>query len=172
MQVHEKVFMQSQRDDWCTPHVVANLLREHFFGGKFDLDPCSNAGSILPARAEYRLDRGQNGLHLPWVGDVFVNPPFSLLREFAAKAAAEHKAGRTNEIILLMASRTDTRAWHESVATASAVCFWRGRMTFLGGKWVCPFPIAFVYWGKRADWFERTFFRHGMVLRVPTDPLG
>lgn len=153
------------RDDWRTPEEVTRLLLD-LFGGPADLDPCGNAESIVPARRQYLLERGEDGLTLPWRGTVYVNPPFSQLRGFAAKAAEERRSGLA-EIVLLMPSRTDTRAWHESISTADAVCFWRGRITFIGAPDPAPFPVAFAYWGSNVDGFARAFGAKGMVVRLP-----
>ena len=40
--------------DWGTPEKYVKAVRE-FFGGKIDLDPCSNECSIVNAQVEYRL---------------------------------------------------------------------------------------------------------------------
>lgn len=61
--------------DWCTPiHLIQAV--ENVFGGAIDLDPCYNAkGCIFPKKA-YDITKGENGLKLPWKGNVFVNPPY------------------------------------------------------------------------------------------------
>lgn len=64
---------------WCTPEEILGPLREFWRGGP-DLDPCSNANSIVGAENTYQLP-AENGLQAPWnvygVGTaVFVNPPF------------------------------------------------------------------------------------------------
>ena len=45
--------------------------------GWFDLDVASNPRSNLQARSSYQLERGQDGLALPWVGSVWCNGPYS-----------------------------------------------------------------------------------------------
>jgi hypothetical protein len=42
------------------------------------LDPFSNAQSIVGAKREFRLDRGEDALRLDWrgYGLVYANPPF------------------------------------------------------------------------------------------------
>ena len=45
--------------------------------GWFDLDVASNPRSHIQARASYQLERGQDGLVLPWVGSVWCNGPYS-----------------------------------------------------------------------------------------------
>lgn len=58
-------------DAQCTPRDLAIDL------GAFDLDPCSNPRSHIQAATQYMLERGQDGLALPWVGSVFCNGPYS-----------------------------------------------------------------------------------------------
>lgn len=152
----------ADRTDWNTPADVIACVRGAF-GGAIDLDPCSNATSLVDARRAYTEE--DNGLVLSWSGRTYVNPPFDRLRNFARKAMNEYRRGGC-EVIMLMPSRTDTTAWHDHVATASAVCFWKGRITFLGAPAPCPFAVAFVYWGKRVDQFSRSFNPRGMVLRI------
>lgn len=154
------------RTDWNTPAPVCVSLVE-FNQGPMDLDPCSNPSSIVPARRTYDLRRGEDGLALPWTKPdvpqtVYVNPPFDELRAWAAKAKAEAELGA--EILFLLPARTDTRAWHEHVSTASVVLFWRGRLTFLGGEHPAPFPVALAYWGPRAARFHEVFCKHGLTV--------
>jgi len=70
------------RDSWCTPPWLTALIPAA------DLDPCSNPRSTVSAGATYRLDRGEDGLSLPWSGVVFVNPSYSNPLPWAAKLIA------------------------------------------------------------------------------------
>jgi phage N-6-adenine-methyltransferase len=84
----------------------------------------------------------ENGsLTKDWKGHtVFCNPPYSKLREFAHKAKKESEKGST--AVLLVPARTDTRAFHESLA-GGEVRFIKGRLKFLqNGKEqdTAPFP--------------------------------
>jgi len=51
----------------------------------YDLDPAACHESYL-ADAYYTLERGENGLVLPWWGNVWVNPPFSKIRPWVERA--------------------------------------------------------------------------------------
>lgn len=156
---------QSDRTDWNTPANVIECVRACF--GAIELDPCSNKRAKTGALINLGPDWKTDGLAARWYArSVYVNPPFDLLREFAAKAAGEYAAGEAGEIVMLMPSRTDTRAWHDHVATAAAVCFWKGRIRFEGADGPCPFPTAFVYWGRNVARFSRAFKSAGMILRV------
>src|ERR1019366_1703317 len=61
--------------EWSTPaHIVAAV--KEVFGGTIELDPCSNANSVVGARVEYRLP-ANNGLQDPWAyKTIYVNPPY------------------------------------------------------------------------------------------------
>ena len=158
-------YMQrSQRDDWRTPPEVVSVVREAL-GGRIGLDPCAprDPGHII-AKGNLAGPEGSpaDGLRQTWRGTVFVNPPFSRLKKWAAKCAAEGAIGA--EVILLLAARTDTVAWHEHIASATLVCLWRGRIRFVGAKWEAPFPVAFAYWGRRPALFHAAFAPRGMIV--------
>lgn len=160
---------QAHREDWRTPPEVVELVRE-VFGGTIHLDPCASPAASL-AEVNFTgpdLDHGLagavDGLDAAWQGTVYVNPPFSSLRAWVEKCQREHQEHGA-EVILLMPARTDTRAWHQHVSTASAVCLWRGRLTFVGAPASAPFPVAFIYWGPRIQTFRDVFSKHGMIFR-------
>lgn len=111
-------------DEWWTPPEVFEAL-----GISFDLDPCappSPAAPWLPVAR--RLTRADDGLALPWVGRVWLNPPYGKQAGLWVRRLAEHGDG-----IALVFSRTDVRWWHDAVPRATAICFIRGRLTFVAG---------------------------------------
>lgn len=67
--------------------------------GTIDLDPCSNAASAVRALVDYRLDRGQDGLALPWRASLtYVNPPYGReVNRWVCKAVAEYDAGNAGQ---------------------------------------------------------------------------
>lgn len=103
-------------------------------------------------------------------GSVFVNPPYSVnghsvIEKWLAKAADECALGAT--IVMLIAARTDTKAWNIAMQHAAEIRLLSGRLTFeMGGKPItgedgrpqpAPFPSAVIV------------FRPGMVFsRVVT----
>ena len=58
-------------DAQCTPRDLALAL------GRFGTDPCSNPRSHIASDVAYMLERGQDGLSLPWFGSVWCNGPYS-----------------------------------------------------------------------------------------------
>jgi hypothetical protein len=65
----------ADRDSWTTPAWITEAL------GPFDLDPCSNARSLVRAQQTFELGRGEDGLALATTVEadmrVFINPPYS-----------------------------------------------------------------------------------------------
>lgn len=177
----------SESQTWNTPECVLERVRAF---EPILLDPCSNAGSIVGADLEWRIERGEDGLCRPWApcdGLVYVNPPYDDLESWAAKMAEEAELGA--EIIACIPARTETVAFQKHIlATCQAVCFWRGRLKFgagpaAGSRQVsmfgergrhcavqatgdntAPFPSCLPYWGPRAERFAEVFASVGRVL--------
>jgi len=160
--------MSSVRDSWNTPANVLDLVREL---GPIGLDPCGNADSIVDAAEEWTLERDGDSLVREWAprggqrGLIYVNPPYG--RQIGAwvekcRRASVHGGG---EVVALVPSRTDTAWWNASCVPpqSDAVCFWRGRLTFLGAPHPAPFPSAIVYWGARRFRFAEVFGTSGPV---------
>lgn len=155
----------SKKENYCTPASFLELVTEL---GPIVLDPCSNEHALTCARTEYRLDKGQDGLVLPWDlgGLVFCNPPYGRkLRAWLRLMC--YWAARGVEIVGLVTGRPDTIGMQES--TADLVCFWRGRLVFNDGDTGLPvvdddgremgaiFPQAVLYFGPQVERFEAVF---------------
>lgn len=112
---------RADTDEWLTPPQLLKCL------GPFDLDPCSPVDRPWPTAAtHYTLD--DDGLHMPWLGRVWLNPPYSQVEGWAARMA-EHGHGTA-----LFFARVETRWWQQDVwPKASAVLFLAGRLTFYRG---------------------------------------
>jgi len=105
------------------------------------------------------------GLRANGVGLAFCNPPYSQVALWAAKIAEE--AARKIEIISLVAARPGSRWFYRLVwSSAAAVCFWRGRLRFVGAASSAPFDSAVVYHGPRPWAFEGAFEGAGRVVRL------
>ena len=122
-----RVHFSSLTDHWSTPKSVYDALDKEF---KFDDDPCP-------------LHSTDDGLHRPWGKRVFVNPPYSKIKEWVANAYAEHLIN-DSLIVMLIPSRTDTRWWHEYVMKAHEIRFIKGRLKFGNSKNSAPFPSCVV----------------------------
>jgi hypothetical protein len=152
-------------DGWCSPAVVVERVRQV---APIGLDPCTSAGNPVGAR-NFFVGGKQNGLKESWhvqVEDgelVYINPPYSQAKAWA------HRIAQTSglELVTLVAARPDTGWWRQMVwATAAAVCFWEGRLRFVGAPSSAPFPSAVVYHGDRPWAFEGAFEGAGKVIRL------
>lgn len=110
---------RSRTDVWLTPPKILAAL------GEFDLDPCAATGQPWKT-ARHHFVEADNGLMQPWVGRVWLNPPYG--KEAAAwlDRLAQHGDG-----IALIFARTETQMFFASVwPKASALLFIRGRLNF------------------------------------------
>jgi phage N-6-adenine-methyltransferase len=79
----------------------------------FTLDAAASDESHLCGRY---FTRETDGLAQPWHGErVWINPPFSDLREWVEKAWREYRAGCPLIVMLVPANRTEQRWWQESI---------------------------------------------------------
>jgi hypothetical protein len=156
---------QGKRNDWRTPANALCAVRAAL--GQIDLDPCASSDpEAVPVGAVLNLREGDDGLSHPcWANYItaFVNPPYADNAAWIRRCAEEGARGL--EVIALIPARVDTRYWHDHVKSAAAVCFWRGRLKFVGAENSAPFPVAFIYWGRHTARFAEAFSPHGLIYR-------
>ncbi|HEY3852855.1 MAG TPA: DNA N-6-adenine-methyltransferase [Verrucomicrobiae bacterium] len=161
--------------DWGTPEKYITAVKRVFSGG-IDLDPCSNAYSLVGARVEYRLP-GHDGLKESWAfPKIFVNPPYGIdqergtsIKHWLYRCAAAHNQHKS-EVIALVPVATNTGHWKKYVfCRATTVCFlYDTRLRFLiegrdEGKGA-PMSCAMIYWGQNYEDFFDVFIEHGAVI--------
>jgi ParB family chromosome partitioning protein len=155
--------------EWFTPSRWTDAARAVM--GSIDLDPASCEIANRTVRASRYFSADDDGLTREWAGRVWLNPPYSrdLIQKFAEKLLAEIAAGRVSEAVALTHAYTDTTWFHLLAERAAAICFTRGRISFLrpDGK-----PAAtptqgqtFFYFGSNVARFAEIFGEHGLVLR-------
>ena len=134
--------------------------------GAIDLDPASNSREIpnVPAARHYTAQ--DNGLMQPWVGRVFLNPPFGPgVEQWFSKLYLEQSVGRTTEAIVLWKSATETAAWKTLTAISCRVCFPSARIRFscpAGDSGPGPtFSPALFYVGTQANSSRKHLPRSG-----------
>lgn len=157
--------MSSDKPDWHTPQNVLDLVRE-VFGSPIGLDPCTSADN--PTAALRFFTEADDGLARPWESrlGIFVNPPYGRgIDRWTWKMGDIGRPVGGPAVIGLIPARTDTKYWHRDVITADAICFWRGRLRFVGAPASAPFPSALPYWGPHVNDFEQVFGRVGWVIR-------
>ena len=115
---------KSKTDDWKTPQVIYKyfMFRNYF-------DPC-------PIEADF------DGLAISWKNRNFVNPPYSDLKSWIIKSIEESKQGK--EVVLLIPSRTDTKAFKMLYDHGCHFYFIVGRLHFNDDKAPAPFPSVLI----------------------------
>lgn len=93
----------------CTPKFLADMLYESH--GDFDFDPCSNPRSHIRARWAWSLEKGYDGLKMPWEGSGFQNHPYSSPMEWMVKGNRELSIERCTELVVLTKMDCSTEWW-------------------------------------------------------------
>ena len=138
----KKVMFSSKSDEWGTPTDFFNKLDVVY---NFTLDPCATAENAK-CKKFYTIE--ENGLEKDWEGEtVFVNPPYSKIKNWVIKAHTEGQKLNTT-VVMLIPSRTDTRWWHQYCMNADKILFVKGRLKFEGGEHSAPFPSAVIIFKK------------------------
>lgn len=136
--------LSSATDEWATPAWLTAQLAAEF--GPFDTDPSATPQN---AKAPLFYTVADDGLSQPWKGVVWLNPPYGRgIGDWMAKARGEVANGNAERVICLPPARVDTRWWRDSVAAASLVRIWPGRIAFGDGSSPAPFPSAVIVFGR------------------------
>lgn len=122
----------AKSDTHITPEKVYNMILETWGIKKCMMfDPCPVNGT--------------DGLVISWKDINYINPPYSLLREFVAKAIEESKNYKSS--IMLLPSKTDQAWFHDLVYNHRGVEIkWiRGRLKFTNNKGNATQPHFLAY---------------------------
>ena len=152
----------NKTDCWYSPPHIVELIIQVL--GEINLDPCADDGRHIPAGKHYTF--ADNGLEQPWCGKVYMNPPYSHPGVWMKKLQLEFETGNVDEAIALVPAATDTN-WLSPVLKTQPVCFWKGRIKFLGQDYK-PLSSArqshvLVYWGNNWQKFREIFKDYGVV---------
>lgn len=161
-----QIIGDSTGNEWWTPAPYIESTRRVL--GEIDLDPasCPEANAVIKATNYY--SESDNGLLHPWIGRVFMNPPYSANKEFAEKMCDEYAAGNVKEAIVLLGAHAIETKWFAA--------YWDFTLCFTGHriKFNTPNGAAiagniagsvFVHLGKDAHRFAEEFSKHGFVVR-------
>ena len=111
--------LSAKSDEWATPkYIYFQAMSKGMF------DPCP-------------LGSKTDGLTIEWGESNFVNPPYSQLRKWVQKSIEEHEKGK--DVVLLIPSRTDNKAFKALFEYGSEITFITGRLRFNESN-PAPFP--------------------------------
>jgi site-specific DNA-methyltransferase (adenine-specific) len=121
--------MTVSSDDWETPPCLMSYVRERF---QVDFDLAASAEN---AKCDRFFTKEEDALQQSWAdlnvdGDLFLNPPFSLLSEFTLKAKEESRNGAG---IVIIAPAYPDRRWFQNhvIGHASYVRFFSKRIEYV-----------------------------------------
>lgn len=158
--------------EWYTPRTYLDAAIAVM--GGIDLDPASSEAAQDHVLATRYFTRQDDGLIQRWRGRVFLNPPYAMpfIKNFVDRIVKAYQADEIDEGILLTNYATDTKWFHQAAHACSAICFTRGRISFLQArngelleKTAPMHGQAFFYFGPNGHTFEKVFSQHGIVLR-------
>lgn len=134
-------------DTWTTPQWLFDKLNKIY---KFTLDPASSDNNHKCAKF---FTEKEDGLKQSWKDEiVFVNPPYSQIKEWVKKAHEERINNKTITVMLIP-SRTDTKWFHEIILkNRYSISFIKGRLKFGEQKNSAPFPSMIVYFDNSLRW--------------------
>lgn len=138
-------------DEWYTPQWLVNQYAAEF--GPFDTDP---AATPETAQAPLFYTLQDDGLSQTWKGRVWLNPPYSNVGTWMAKAAAEVSDGNAQLAVCLVPARVDARWYRHAASIASLTRVLPQRVKFGGCADSAPFPSAVIVFGTDGK-------RHGTV---------
>ena len=157
MSLNTAVMFGRASDEWRTPLEFYMALHVEF---GFDVDVAATAENTQMIRyfgPDHHNPLLRDALAFEWrpyAQTAWMNPPYSRVREFIAKAALEAAMGCT--VVCLVPARTDTRWWHEHVwdrvhhraRPGVEVRFIKGRLKFGGATAGAPFPSVLIVFRK------------------------
>lgn len=151
----------ASKKNWRTPQPVVDRLLTL---GAIGLDPCSNALSLVPARARWTEENGSASLTSPWndYGNWYANPPYGDgIEAWACKMAQEGSAllGSGNWGVGMVPANTGSSWFGRYVTKAAEILFWSPRLNFVGepGKNHNNQDVCSPYWGSDVAAFRSAF---------------
>ena len=158
---------KNHTNEWATPKDVTRPLSKAV--GGFDLDPCSGPEQTPHAQSVYTKE--DDGLHSPWFGEVWCNPPFDEKGTWLKKAIDERD--NYDRCVMLIPVDTSTEWFHRYVTQADYVCFDESRISFVkpdGTQGNSPnFGTMFVVFGELNEELQSALEKRGSIYVGPLE---
>ena len=153
--------------EWYTPSVYIEAARNVL--GIIDTDPASSEIAQKTVKAETFYTVDDNGLDQKWLGNVWMNPPYTsgLIDQFIDKLKKHVVGDDVFAAIVLVNNATETK-WFQSLASmSSAICFPASRIRFLNQEGEPGSPLqgqAIAYIGPDSEEFKMEFSKFGFCM--------
>lgn len=121
----------SGNQEWYTPHEIIEAARRTM--GHIHLDPASCQFAQRWIKADRFFTKEENGLTQDWIGNIWLNPPYSngLIDKFVGRLLQKAKSYEVRQAVVLTNNGTETK-WGQSLLCATAaVCFPSSRIKFI-----------------------------------------
>ncbi len=163
-------------DEWYTPKEIIELVLSIF--GQIDTDPATSFAvnmKFINAKVFYTKNTNGLDLSLPWIGNVWLNPPYgrgeNSASRFTERLYKEFNDKNIVQAITCLNAASMTTKWFFTtiIRIASAHCVVNGRPNFIppDGTSSNSSPnkgIVLSYCGNNTDVFCNTFKSIGTIL--------
>lgn len=163
---------EEHSDEYVTPRFITSAA-ERVFGGRIDLDPCSNPIANQVVNAERFFTVEDDCLRLQWHAEnIWLNPPFSNPLQFIKRLTEQYARGNFEQAIVLI--HHDSVEWARVLQQhCTAICTFFDRVQFLkrlnNGELKTmkkyPRPVCAYYIGDNVLGFAREFSHVGFVYQ-------
>lgn len=166
LKLNWEAVLLSGSKEWYTPKEYIDSVYEVL--SEIDLDPasCKEANQTIKAQKFYTKE--DDGLSKPWMGKVFLNPPYGNDGPpFVEKLIQEYKTENITEFILLVNSRATDAEWFQPLYDGF-ICFTDHRIDFDSPEeknTSSTHGSCFVYFGHNEKKFAESFSKHGSILK-------
>jgi hypothetical protein len=151
----------SNSDEHNTPKFLIDAARA-IMGG-IDLDPMSNAIANRTIRAHRIYTKANDGLTKPWIGRVWLNPPFSLANRAVPRLIQSYESGDVFEAVLLLKSAVDTKRYQLLYPYPFVELNKRVNYVSPDNKYVSPFATTLFYFGSNFPRWRQIMSDYGRV---------
>jgi hypothetical protein len=157
-----KTLTSSNSDEHNTPSYLVEAAREVL--GVIDLDPMSNALANETIGATTYYTKEDDGLSKDWLGNVWLNPPFSLSKLAIPKLVNSYELGDVSQAVLLVKSDVSTQKY--KLLYPYPFCELNKRVKFIShsnNAQGSPFPVVMFYLGKNYYMWNKVMSLYGKV---------
>jgi ParB family chromosome partitioning protein len=162
------VSFNTGENEWYTPWIYVEAARDVM--GTIDTDPASSetANEIIKANQYFTIE--DDGRQQTWVGNIWMNPPYSqpLVTEFCALLVEKLKNHEIKQACVLVNNATETNFYQNMMGECQAVCFIKGRVKFIdqnGESTGAPLQgQTILYFGEGYQKFAKVFSQFGVIL--------
>lgn len=120
-------------NEWYTPPHIIEMARAGM--GSIDTDPSSCPRAQETVKASRYFDAETNGLNQEWLGNVWLNPPYSrgLIDQFIDKLIREQRTSNMFLRATVLVNASMNAKWmHRLMGAASLMCVVDHRIQFYG----------------------------------------